>query len=316
MKMKIQINDALKYAEQKISAEGLFNWFLDAEIILSFVLKKNKEFLLTYPEKKISNQKWRQFKKLIARRAKKEPVAHIVGHKEFFGLDFLIDKNTLIPRPETEMMVEETINRIKRHGTKNKNLKKIILIDVGTGSGCVPIAIAKNISNKNIKLFAIDISPQALQIANKNAARHKIKIKLLQDGLLNPFIQKSLFFPSQQCIPTSKPRLPADRIPSYYPIITANLPYLSYKIWRRAMQDVKKFEPKTALISKEGGLKHYRLLLEQIKKARIKDGLVFLEIDPAQKNKIQKLIKKILPTAAAQIKKDLSGKDRLVIISL
>ncbi|MBI5731888.1 MAG: peptide chain release factor N(5)-glutamine methyltransferase [Candidatus Magasanikbacteria bacterium] len=288
------IKEALKYGYKELGASRL----LDAEALLSFALKKDKEFLFTYPEKDVSPAVWKKFKRLIERRCGNEPTAYLTRHKEFFGLDFLVDKNTLIPRPETEMMAQEAIDRIKNRESGIGN-KKIILIDVGAGSGYVPIAIAKNINAKKVKFFAVDISSGALKTAEKNARRHKVKIKFLQSDLLSKLIHNSKFL-----------------LPDSYCLITANLPYLSRKIWQKAGPDVKNFEPKTALVSAENGLKHYRLLLQQIKTAGPKQTTALLEIDPSQKNKISKLGKKILPAARLVIKKDLSQKERLVIADL
>ncbi|KKS53992.1 MAG: Release factor glutamine methyltransferase, partial [Candidatus Magasanikbacteria bacterium GW2011_GWA2_42_32] len=142
------------------------------------------------------------FKKLIARRAKGEPIAYLIGHKEFYGLDFEINKNVLIPRPETELMVEEVVKKIDR--------LKIILIDVGTGSGCIPIAILKTIKNTaTIKCFAIDISPGAIATAKRNAKKHNVKIKFLHGNLLEPMMSQLTQYSKKNKI-----------------IITANLPYL------------------------------------------------------------------------------------------
>ncbi len=266
---------------------------LDAEIILANAIKKNKEYLYTYPEKNLTLPQIKKFQQMISRRKKYEPIACIIGYKEFYGLKFKITKRTLIPRPETEMIVEETLSILKLAR------KPVILIDIGTGSGCIPIAIAKNIKHPRVKIYAADISKEALKIAKANAKINNAekKIKFLRGNLLEP-LEKIIKNAANKNI-----------------IITANLPYLPTEIYNHAMPDVKSYEPKNALIAGKDGLKYYRELFKQIKKILpIQSSFYILcEIDPSQKNSIKTLSRKYFPCAIFQIKKDLAGLDRLLI---
>jgi release factor glutamine methyltransferase len=154
---------------------------LDIELLLTKILKKPKEYLFEYPEKNLTNSQLKKFKKLFNKRAKGEPVAYLLSHKEFYNLDFKVNKNVLIPRPETEILVEEVLIYIKKNKTH-------LIFEIGVGSGAIIISLAKQI--KKTEFFATDISLKALNIAKQNAKFHKTKIKFFKGDLLEP-IQNS-----------------------------------------------------------------------------------------------------------------------------
>jgi len=267
----------------------------EAIILLSFVIKKPKEYILAHPEYKISLWQKIKFNFFWKKIQSGVPMAYIIGHKEFFNLDFLVNKYTLIPRPDTEILAEETLKEI----TDNS-----LLIDVGTGTGCIPITILKSLTNRQTDLkittLATDISKRALTMAKKNAKKHDVSIKFLQGDLLSPVFKSLKFFESFQSV-----------------IITANLPYLKEEWWKNEPSIQK--EPKIALVSdNENGLNIYEQLLTQIVnlKSKIKNQklMVFWEIDPRQSSAIFPLIQKYLPEASIEIIKDLSGFDRIVKI--
>lgn len=230
---------------------------LDAEILLSHVLKKSREFILTYPEKKLSDKQIAKFNDFTKKRLQYEPIAYITSQREFYGLDFKVNKHTLIPRPETEILVEN----ILKMNPKNKTI-----FDLGTGSGNIIISLAKNLKNKN-NYFGVDISLKALAVAKHNAKKNKVekKIKFIKSDLLNYFIKNNLIIKKFNNL-----------------IIIANLPYLSKKIYSSCTNNVKKFEPKSALLSGIDGLDHYEKLFQQLKKISliIDNCLLILEISP------------------------------------
>lgn len=260
---------------------------LDAEVLLSFTMKKTREQLLIHPETKLRAGQFKKFSKLIQRRATHEPVAYITGKKSFFGLDFAVNKNTLIPRPETELLVEEALRSYKLQETRDK-----VIIDVGTGSGAIAITLAKHIPKA--KIIATDISPIALRTAKQNAKINGVadKIKFIKTSLLPLTLNSKLLT-----------------------LIVANLPYLPSRVWSRAMPDVKKFEPKSALLGGTDGLDIIKKLLSKIKKQNL-HGIILMEADPSQKIKLPKIIKTIFPTALVETKKDLAGLFRLVKIEI
>ena len=251
----------------------------EAELLLSHVLKKPKEYIISHPETNVNFFASLKYKRLVKKRCKGLPIAYLIGHKEFFGLDFLVNKYTLIPRPDTEILIEQ----IKSQPT--------ILVDVGTGSGCIPISILKN---NQTNAYATDISKKALKIAKKNAKKHNVNITFLHGNLLEPVFDKI----------KEKENI----------IITANLPYLTEKqfLSEKSIQH----EPKSALVAKENGLALYKELLQQIKNLNSKQIQVFLEIDPSQSNAIIAYIKELFPRAITEIKKDLSNYDRIVIVNI
>jgi len=275
---------------------------LDKETILAFCLRKDRVFLYAHSEYHLTPFEFIKYLFLKSRRMNGAPIAYLTGKKEFFGLDFFVNKNVLIPRPDTELMVEEVLNTIS-------NIQQpIFLIDIGTGSGCIPIAITKNSPDKIHKIIAIDKSKKALHVAKKNAAYHKVDIELRQGDLLAPI--KSEIKNLKSAI-----------------VITANLPYLTYDQFK-AENTIKK-EPKLALVAdNKNGLSLYEKLLRQIASISIIQYphlwgatrrvaiSIFLEIDPKQKTAAEKLIKEILPNSNIKIKTDLAGRDRLVAIEI
>jgi len=271
---------------------------LDRELLLSYVLKKPREYIFAHPEKKLSASQFKKFKNLANRRAKGEPIAYLTGKKEFYGLEFSVNRNVLIPRPETELLVELVLKNIQN--TKHK-IRNTSIIDIGTGSGNIIIAIIKNIPEKmarNAKFFAIDISEKALEVARANAKKHKVdkKIKFTQSDLLK-FIYKNKL----------KGNL----------IIIANLPYVSPQMYREHKENLR-FEPKRALVSGKGGVSHYIRLIGEIgelwKSEQFRTISVFFEISPEQKGALLKIIQKELPSAKVHFFKDLSGKIRVAKI--
>lgn len=306
------IAQTLKSATAKLTVNRITDIpHLEAEILLAQTLKKPREFILSHSERRLTKAQIANYKLKIKTRLKGLPIAYITGEKEFYGLKFKIDKNVLIPRPETELMVEEALRLITH------NSKPTTLIDIGTGSGCIIISLAKQLNYKlkitNHEFFATDISTKALAIAKQNAQAHGVnqKIKFIKGNLLNPFIRNSLFL-----IPNSL-------------VILANLPY-GWKEWKNnSSADAigLKFEPQIALFTGKNGLKLYEKLFQQINcllhntKYNPPTGgqntlHLLCEFDPRQTSKIKKLIKCELPQASLQIKKDLAGLNRLAIISL
>jgi release factor glutamine methyltransferase len=277
---------------------------LDLELIIASVLEKSREFVLTHLEFTLSQPQIRKIGILVKKRQKGIPLAYLIGKKEFFGLEFKVDKNILIPRPETEILVEEALKLLK---TKNYQLKTKI-IDIGTGSGNIIISTAYNIEhgtyNNNISYFATDVSSPALKIAKLNSQGHKLdkKIKFLKGNLLEPIMNnKKCFMFNDPCSM----------------IIIANLPYVSQVNYKKYHSGIK-FEPRGALLSKNCGLLHYEKLFQQIKKMFVPCSMLciscILEFSPEQKNKINTLAKKYFPRARIIFKKDLAGKWRLAII--
>ncbi|MFH1233848.1 MAG: peptide chain release factor N(5)-glutamine methyltransferase [Patescibacteria group bacterium] len=299
------IGQLLKQATIKLRTKCIKFPHLEAEILLSSILKKPCEFILSHSEYKLTNLQLTTYNLQLTKRIHGKPIAYIIGEKEFYGLKFFVNKNVLIPRPETELMVDEAMSLITQKD-------KIAIIDIGTGSGCIVIALAKSIIHyqlriTNYELFATDISASALFIAKKNAKFHCLdkKIKFIKGNLLTPLINNAKF-----------------KIQNSKFIILANLPYLTPTQIKNSPSI--KYEPKNALNGGLNGLKLYEKLFKQLKKFNelqaksyqlTANSYILCEFDPRQAILIKKLIKKYLPQAKLQIKKDLSGLNRLAIIT-
>ena len=295
------IKDLLQKYKCKLDA-------LDAELIIANSLAKSREFVLTYPENNITDDQLPLIEKDIARRIGGEPLAYITGRREFYGLDFKVNEHTLVPRPETEMLVEDTLGLL-RNALRNKD-EDIVVADIGTGSGNIIVSIAKAMEDfkfeiSNLKFIGIDMSGDALEVARQNAKAHGLdkEIKFLHGNLLSPILKPDIH------------NLGPGRL-----IILANLPYLSEDIYESAPKDVINFEPKTALYSPEAGLKHYRELFEQIKNSSVIRNLssvtILIEYSPEQKELLEKIIPDFFPNAKSEFKQDLAEKWRTVKINL
>ncbi len=254
------IKEALKFSSKLKRSTSPH---LDAEVLLSYVLNKSKSFLFTYPEKKLSKKQEKSFLKVIDHRSNGMPVAYLTGTKSFFGLDFIVNKYVLIPRPRTEHLVEKTLSVIGN----GKNLR---IADIGTGSGAIIISLAKKLGRGH-KYFGIDISDKALKVAQQNTRKHKVAVKFIRSNLLTSVHQD-------------------------FDIILANLPYLE-----KETDSSTKFEPKLALVAKEKGLRLHKELLQQIGRSSQTLQSVLLEADPNQKNQLQKLAQKYCPLTQTQM---------------
>lgn len=263
---------------------------LEAELILAFVLNKPRSYVLAHTDLELSKQQLSKTLKLFTRRLSGEPLAHLTGEQEFGELIFKVNKHTLIPRPETELMVEQVLNL-------TSNSTETAILDIGTGSGCIAITLAKKLSE--VKIIASDKSTRALAVAKINAKNHQAKITWLQGNLLQPLIKKI------NQLPKNTKQL----------IITANLPYVPSAYLKNLNNKDKiglKFEPLLALDGGADGLKYYRELSEQLnilKQKRPEIALtILMEIQPGQARAMKKIFGNI------SVIKDLAKKDRLVTV--
>ncbi len=269
---------------------------LETELLLSFLLKKEREFILAHLDYKITKEIFRRYKNLEKKRLANWSIAVLIGYREFYSLKFSVNKQVLVPRPETELLVDETLEIIKKDVKK----EKISIVDIGTGSGAIIISLAASLSSfKNINLVASDISSSALKIAKKNAKLHgqEKNILFFQGNLLKPLLKE------------------INRASNL--IITANLPYLTPFQVKNSPSISK--EPRLALVAGNDGLKYYRLLFEQINsllKNKKKKIAILCEIDPSQDENFALLVKKFLPTASLIFKNDLTNQPRLAIVSI
>lgn len=298
---------------QKITKKNSSISQLELELIISQLIKKSREWVIAHFDKiKLNKKQQEELEKKISQLKKGKPLAQILGKKEFFGSNFFINKNVLIPRPETEILVEEALKKIQKK-LGEKTSKKFLIADIGTGSGAIIVSIVKNIPPKQRKhclFFGTDISGSALQVARKNA-REILKnhpIQFLKGNLTDPVEKKLKNFFSQA---NSRKNL------SFEMFFLANLPYLSKKEFSSAPKNVRLFEPQKALLSPQNGFYHYKNLFQKLKNINKKYPHIslhlFIEFSPAQKRELLSLIKKIFPSLDKNkiiFYKDLAGKWR------
>ena len=255
----MNINTLLNQASKELYNSSIITAKLDTEILLSKVMRKNREYLILNCNEKLRKRSLRLFASLINRRKKSEPIAYIINKKEFWKKEFYIDQNVLIPRPETELLVEESLKLF------SKNLK-INILDIGTGSGCLLLSILQE-----RKLFlgtGIDISKKAINVARFNTKVHQLsnRVKLYHSDVDKFLIGK-------------------------YDLIVSNPPYIKKDNLKYLEKDVKNFEPKLAL---DGGRDGFTKIIKVVSKASklIKsNGKLILEIGFDQKNKTINILK-------------------------
>ena len=232
---------------------------LDSELLLSKILDKSREEILINLEQKICQKYLLKYKQLIQRRSQCEPIAYIMEEKEFWSKIFFVNSDTLIPRPETELIVEKLTEIFEE--------KKISILDIGTGTGCILISLLSEL--KNSKGIGIDISKKALRIAEKNSEQHgmKNKIKFFHKSLDSKFYQK-------------------------FDLIVSNPPYIKKSEIKNLQEDVRKFEPRIALDGGNDGLDLIKKVIYKSKYILKIKGMLALEIGNEQFNKVSKILKK------------------------
>ncbi len=254
---------------------------LDAQVLLAQILGKPKAWLLAHPEATLTKEENQALEASIHRLEQGEPLPYVLGHWEFYGLDFRVTPEVLIPRPETELLVERAIKWLESRP------KRRFACDVGTGSGCIAIALA--INAPELHILADDLSFAALKIAQWNVQKHNIsdRVHLVQSDLLPP-----------------------DARP--YDLVTANLPYIPTPTLQTLPVYLR--EPALALDGGADGLLVIRRLIAQLSYALAPGGLALLEIEERQGQAALEISQQYLPERPAKLHKDLAGHDRLLEI--
>ncbi len=284
------IREVLSNARARLRAAAISSANLDAAVLLAWVLGMERAALYAYPEREVPPETQAAFEALLARRLRGEPVAYLLGHKEFMGLDFLTDRRALIPRPETELLVEMALVELGRRGAAA--LGDLRVADIGTGTGAIAIALAVNEPRLPL-IYATDISAEALELAAENARRLGVaeRLCLLQGDLLEP-------------------------LPEPVDVLLGNLPYIADSEGVILAPDVRDYEPHLALFGADDGLGHIRRLLASAP-AHLKPGAALvLEFGYNQRAPLAALIPAALPGAQVRFISDYAGWDRLVEIRL
>jgi len=249
--------EIVKFGSNLLKEKKISSFILDSEILLSKTLNKTRENLLTNLDQKISKKNLSVFKKYLQRRSNNEPMAYILEEKEFWSKKFYINKSTLIPRPETELLVDKILKIYKE--------KKISILDIGTGSGCIIISLLSSLKNSNG--IGVDVSKNAISTAQKNALKYKLskRLKFFKKSFKNIFGKK-------------------------FDLIVSNPPYIESKYIKDLSDDIKRFEPRIALDGGNDGLDLIKKVIYKSTYILKINGMLALEIGNEQIRKVSKIL--------------------------
>lgn len=257
------------------------------EILLRAQLNMNRSTLLAEQRMPLAEREWDQFEASVKEHAAGRPVQHIIGYEEFYGRKFLVNEDVLIPRPETEELIEAVLQKLDASfGTSLAGLK---VADIGTGSGA--IAITLKLERNALSVLASDLSKKAIAVAARNADRLKANIEFLQGDLLQPFIEAGLKMD----------------------IVVSNPPYIPVN--EELSDVVSEHEPHSALFGGEDGLDFYRRFARELPKVLNSHAMVAFEIGHGQGVAVRDLLSDSFPGADIEVIKDINGKERIVIMS-
>lgn len=273
------LKDALTSAIQHLDATHVGSPRLNAETLLMFTLACNRAYLYAHPEQDLNAEEESRYFEVINERAGGKPAQYITGHQEFWGLDFIVTPAVLIPRPETEHVVE-TVLELARANPLCR------LVDVGTGSGCIALALAKELPLAEVQ--AVDISPAALDVAQANAARLELdsRVRFHQGDLLSSFS------------PTAQ-----------FDFVVSNPPYVGLAEPEKVQRQVREFEPQVAVFSGETGLEVYQRLIPQARSRLRPEGWLVMEIGYSIESQVREMLE---GWADIRITPDLQGIPRVI----
>jgi release factor glutamine methyltransferase len=274
--------EVLRWTSERFAKQGIESPRLDAEVLLANCLGVGRIRLYVDYAKPLKKQELAAFRALVKRRLAHEPVAYIIGKREFWSLTLQVSDGVLIPRPETELLVELALAMIKRLAASATPVR---LVDVGCGSGAIALSLKKE--HPDARVFGVDRSPSALRVARKNSADHGLVLSLLQADLLAPFGSAA------------------------FELIVANLPYIPRAEVAGLQADVARWEPHQALDGGDDGLDLVRRLVAQVPKCLVAGGGIALEIDPRQASEVQSLLADAGFQSVRAVK-DLAGLVRVV----
>jgi len=295
----MDIRAALKNGIAQLREANVPSFTLAAELLLLYVLGRNRTWLYAHPEEILSDADAYRFLDLIARRAAGEPTQHLTGKQEFWGLEFEVTPDVLIPRPETEHLIEVALDRLAvRELRANRPPKSdgtgLQIADIGTGSGCIAITLAKELPQANF--VATDISPAALAVAKRNATRHAVadRIEFSEANLLSP-VGAQHAAPHPGKIQNSAPPASREsRITSYdsrlFDLIASNPPYIGRREADSLGREVRDHEPHAALFGGEEGYELYANLITQSAQHLKPSGILVLELGHNSLEAVQPLL--------------------------
>jgi release factor glutamine methyltransferase len=276
----VTLKQVLHQAREALAKKGIEDALLEGEVLLRHALKIDRVGLYSNGNRTLSAEQEEVFWHLIKRRLSGEPAAYIIGYREFYGLDFYIDHRVLIPRPETELLVEKALELARTRTIDT-------IADIGTGCGAIAISLAMNLPR--IKIYATDVSADALEVAHINCRKYGVtdRVLLLHGDMLEP-------------------------LPEPVDLITANLPYVA----EEDMSGLSGFEPSLALDGGRDGLDKIKELYQQSADKLNDGGFMLLEIGQGQSQSVTDLMRRFLPSASVEVTPDLQGIDRVISLRL
>jgi release factor glutamine methyltransferase len=283
------IKNLLKVTTDYLKEKQIENPRLTAEVLLAHQLNIDRMSLYINFDQPLNESELSGYRLLIKRRLQREPLQYITGVQEFWSLDFIVDPQVLIPRPESELLVELAINQLKSPNAFENHPPKIL--DLGTGCGALAISLAKEV--QEAKIWATDISSGALKLANLNAKKHGVadRIKFKHGDLWNPLINQDITFD----------------------IIISNPPYIACEEYNDLPPEVRDYEPRSALDGKENGMYYIEKILKGGLRFLNTEGLILLEMAPDQTNEALSLIGQIKGYGESSRIKDYSHRYRVVM---
>ncbi len=279
------VSEALRQGTRLIQSTGSDEARLEAELLLMHALKTDRVHLYERLQGELPARAGDYYQRLLDRRLAHEPTPYIVGHKEFFGMEFEVARSTLIPRPETETLVGLIIAFARDRYTDSR----FTAVDAGTGSGVIAIAMACELPNARV--IATDVSKRAMALARRNAERHDVAERI-------EFVDGDTLLPVERR---------AD-------IIAANLPYVTTEDWLATPPEIREWEPRKALDGGIDGLRCIRRLFRQAPGKLARNGALFAEIGDRQGKAAHSLAEEAFPEAEVEVRPDLAGRDRVICV--
>jgi release factor glutamine methyltransferase len=278
------LRDVLTAALNRLTAAHVPSPRLNAELLLMFVLDCDRAYLFAHPERELNGREQAQYFVALAERASGVPAQYITGHQEFWGMDFIVTRAVLIPRPETEHVIE-TVLKLKAAGEGTRPTQALRIVDVGTGSGCIALALAKELPQAEI--HGTDISSAALEIANINAARHELgsRVRFHETDLLGGLETGAFDF------------------------VVSNPPYVGESEADEVQLEVRKFEPRQAVFAGPTGLEVIERLIPQARDALKPGGWLVMEVSGTIADDVRKLL---AGWRDVEVTKDLQGIPRVI----
>lgn len=280
------IAEAINNAAATLAQQGIQHSRLDAELILRHVLKKERAWLIAHFQDPLDGDNRRLFEDGVGRRARREPLQYIIGEQEFWGLPFSVTPDVLIPRPETELLIEVALGVAENKGGPST------IIDLCTGSGCIAVSLAREM--QAARIFATDISPNAAAVARENARTHGVSDRIR-------FLEGDLFAPLEEL-----------DLRGQVDIIVTNPPYVRSDELPALMPEVSVYEPSTALVAGPQGTEVHSRIVEGAPAFLKKGGALIMEMGMGQADALSRLMKECNEYKTPEIVKDLAGIDRVI----